>query len=632
MTDSATGLPLTDPNTPPLSAPPQGLGIEESARAMILSASGWRKVFAASGDEGSAEPEVSPADEYLAALAAHCWADFFLRNIPAETAAPPVVLLGMDSRPTGPALADCTARIFLSRGLDVRYLFITAAPEIMAAARSLPEAGGFFYLSASHNPLGHNGLKGGLKTGGVLTGAQSAPLADTFRQGLSDLPLLRRLQREAREIPSAEMERLYRESPRHQERVRQSYWNFLKEVMTGSPDSRSQNELIRRLRQSLSNAPLGIISELNGSARTLSVDAEFLSALGARVHSENHRPRQIAHRIVPEGSSLEPCRRILEEKAAGDPAWQMGYVPDNDGDRGNLTAMGRRTGRAFILQAQEVFALTVLAELTAAAAAGEPMDRTAAAVNGPTSLRIDRIAEILGARVCRAEVGEANVVQLAESLAAGGLRVPILGEGSNGGSIIRPAAVRDPLNTLTSLMKLLRLPLSREHEARNLFHYWCLRCGIPEAYRPDYGLEDILRTLPGFTTTSAYEPEALMQIRTQDHGRLKAAFENQFLQEWEKNRRSLEEDYGITAWEEINYEGTEEKRGFGPEYRTGAQRGGLKILLKNRRDRPAGFLWMRGSGTEPVFRVMADLESPRPGEEKKLLQWLRKMVERADRA
>ncbi len=631
MIDSATGLPLTNPDSPPWKKPPEIEAISASAEGMILSASGWRKIFAASGDEESDEPAISEPDEYLALLAAHCWAQFFQENAGGSSSPQPVILLGMDSRPTGPALAECAARLFLARGLDVRYLFITAAPEIMAGARGLPEAGGFFYLSASHNPLGHNGLKGGLKTGGVLTGSQSAPLAEAFRQGVRDADLLSRLRREARSVPASEIHRIYRESPREKERVRQRYWNFLKEIMAGSPEEAVQKGLTGRIRRALRDSPLGIVAELNGSARTLSVDTEFLTSLGASVLGVNSRPRQIAHRIVPEGASLEPCRRILEERAAGSESWQLGYVPDNDGDRGNLTALDRETGKAFILQAQEVFALTVLAELSAAAAAGTPMEDTAVAVNGPTSLRIDRIAEAFGARVYRAEVGEANVVQLSEELSKRGLHIRILGEGSNGGSIIRPAAVRDPLNTLSSLTKLLRLPLPKDTGADNLFHLWCLRQDIPEAYSPRYGLSDILKTLPPFSTTSAYEPEAVMQISSTDHGRLKTAFENQFLQSWERRGKKLLDQYGISSWEEINYEGTEEKRGFGPDFRTGPQRGGLKILLKDGRNRSKGFLWMRGSGTEPVFRIMADIESRNPKAEAELLLWLREMVERADR-
>ena len=74
----------------------------------------------------------------------------------------------------------------------------------------------------------------------------------------------------------------------------------------------------------------------------------------------------------------------------------------------------------------------------------KPEARPAVVVNGPTSMRIERIAEAYGAGVFRAEVGEANVVNLAAARRSGGYEVRILGEGSNGGNITHPATVRDP--------------------------------------------------------------------------------------------------------------------------------------------------------------------------------------------
>ena len=39
---------------------------------------------------------------------------------------------------------------------------------------------------------------------------------------------------------------------------------------------------------------------------------------------------------------------------------------------------------------------------------------------------------------------------------------------------------------------------------------------------------------------------------------------------------------------------------------------------------------MRGSGTEPVFRVMCDVKGNKPKEEAELLQWHSKMIAKAD--
>jgi phosphomannomutase len=43
-------------------------------------------------------------------------------------------------------------------------------------------------------------------------------------------------------------------------------------------------------------------------------------------------------------------------------------------------------------------------------------------------------------------------------------------------------------------------------------------------------------------------------------------------------------------------------------------------------------LWMRGSGTEPVFRVMADVEGLNTALHDRLLGWHRAMLNEADSA
>ena len=71
----------------------------------------------------------------------------------------------MDTRPTGPAIAETMLRVFLAKKIAVSYTGIIASPEIMVYAHS---ADGFVYISASHNPIGYNGIKFGLNDGGVL--------------------------------------------------------------------------------------------------------------------------------------------------------------------------------------------------------------------------------------------------------------------------------------------------------------------------------------------------------------------------------------------------------------------------------------------------------------------------------
>lgn len=635
--DPATGLSLGDPEIPPLDSgnAPDGTSVGAAAEAMILSASGWRTIFAADGDEESGTTEVTPAGLVLAAAAADVFGRYMLhrRGIePGERhqADRPVRLcVGVDTRPTGPALAHVMIRRFLNLGIEPVYLFVSAAPEIMAYVKRAGKIDGFAYISASHNPIGHNGFKFGRRDGGVLDGTEIKPLISEYRDLLGDQDAVSGLCKAVGSVPAAEVERIFGRSAEYKAAALLEYAEHLREVAAGRGGDKSGTEtFFGGLRSILDASPLGIVADLNGGARTVSVDRSVLSEAGLSVEIMNGTAGKIAHRIVPEGESLEPCRKRLEELAAGGAPFILGYVPDCDGDRGNIVYYDEREARAKSLEAQEVLALAVLAELGYLMVTGNGVGRTAVVVNGPTSMRIDRIAAAYGARVVRAEVGEANAVYLARQLRSGGYTVRVLGEGSNGGTIIHPSAVRDPLTTIFALLKLLR-------SDAGVFADWLRRRGKTPRRVPS--MADIIAALPQFVTTSAYEHEAIMRITTTDHAALKSRYEEIFLTEWERRGRRLGEEYGITGFEEINYEGTEERRGFGPGFRTGEQRGGLKILFTGPEGENPAYMWMRGSGTEPVFRVLVDVDAEACGSVEKarelhdyLLAWHREMVREAD--
>ena len=93
-------------------------------------------------------------------------------------------------------------------------------------------------------------------------------------------------------------------------------------------------------------------------------------------------------------------------------------------------------------------------------------------INGPSSLRCEKIAELYNCRVFRCEVGEANVVNKGIELRNRGYSVPIIGEASNGGNIIYPSTVRDPLCSALSFIKALlffeELNFSNEKNLENI--------------------------------------------------------------------------------------------------------------------------------------------------------------------
>ncbi|MDR1859040.1 MAG: phosphatidylglycerol lysyltransferase [Treponema sp.] len=597
--------------------------VRQALSAMILSHSGWRGVFAASGGEEGRTGDISGAHAIIAAGAGVAFAEY-LRGLAGEGSRP-LALVGCDTRPTGRAIAGAIIPALEASGCQARYAGVVAAPEIMAWARSLgcqaqPGSLGFVYISASHNPVGHNGLKFGLADGGVLSAKEAGRLTEDFRSLM--------LGGGEWGMGNGEWGMGDGGEAANKQEAWDAYFRFSEEVAWGGivgPD------IVGTLKRGIAQRPLGVCCDFNGSARCVSIDRDFFTGLGIQFAAINAEPGEIAHRIVPEGESLDPCCAFLEELHRRNPAFVFGYVPDCDGDRGNLVIWDEALLKARALEAQEVFSLACVAELAQLVWAGQiaidggrARPKVAVVVNDPSSLRIERIAAAFGASVFRAEVGEANVVGLARKLREDGYTVRILGEASNGGSITHPSAVRDPLHTVLALAKLLSL--RSEGGKPGLFELWCTASG--QQYDPGYSLADVIASLPPFVTTSAVAHEAVLKIACADHADLKNRYQGIFLREWESRRDELKTRYGIQGWEAAAYNGIEERRGIARFGEAG--KGGLKICFQNAGGRDIASIWMRGSATEPIFRIVADAEGSDRQIERDLIDWQRRMTTEAD--
>ncbi|HTH14909.1 MAG TPA: hypothetical protein VMB23_10985, partial [Spirochaetia bacterium] len=411
--DPETGFSYPNATLVPLGPGPSAADLAAALAPMILSASGWRKVYAVDGQEENPSTDLRPADRIQALGMADTFATFL-----AETTKKPTlrVCVGLDARFTGPTLADGMVRVLLARGIEVDYLGIVAAPEIMAWVQTGGLHDGFVYVSASHNPIGHNGMKFGLGNGGVVGGAQAADLIARFKAVACDPGQAAGWMALAEATPAVRVESVLKAMPACRKAAARAYAALSDEILTLSGDPGVQAQRKAHLATLVKARGLGIVGELNGSARGLSIDKPWLAGLGVKVTTLNEKPRQFVHRIVPEGRSLDLCRQELEKAHALDPSFALGYVPDCDGDRGNVVFFDPAAQEARILEAQEVFALCVLAELAGLTYYGEAGAKVAVACNDPTSFRIDAIAGAFGARVARAEVGEANVVNLARGL------------------------------------------------------------------------------------------------------------------------------------------------------------------------------------------------------------------------
>lgn len=588
--DRLTGFFIADPSKDPLKGcEATDEDVRSTIQKYILSASGWRAVFAKSMNEEDFSGEVSDADLVIASTVARTFIEYLGRPRPR-------ILVGIDARPTGEALCDVVVRTMIALNAEVTHLFFASAPEIMAYSNAGYD--GFFYISASHNPIGHNGFKFG-SNGGVYNKEIIDKIIPVFKKKIESDGVVKT----AMELSGKCDEDIYSETlMKHDDdklRAFDYYRQFVLRIATA-------HKLFR--------IPFGIVAEMNGSARSASIDIPYLNKMGAKVWAVNAQPRQIAHAIVPEGENLELCRKTLEEVHKKDPSYILGYVPDNDGDRGNFVYMEKKTGKAHILNAQKVFALVATIDIAHQVMAGDK--RPAIAVNGPTSSMIDEVAGKFNVKVFRSDVGEANVVTLAQKLRdEEGYQVHICGEGSNGGNITHPAKVRDPMNSIMSIAKLYSIP--------GLYDFLLSKLGID--HTDEVSLETLIDALPKYTTTPAFSKDAVLKIKSKDFDELKLAYESILEKEVEGYLTGK-----IASWQVRQMEGIEEKTGFGPAFRSNPSTGGYKVVFNDKNGDFVAYIWLSKSRTEPVMRVMADVKGDDEALHDKLLAWQRSMVMRAD--
>ena len=238
---------------------------------MILSASGWRKVFAISGQEQDRTTLIGEENIAISIFSAIVFADYVKKQTGKEN---PVVILGMDARPTGPAIAEACIKAFAAKNINVKFTGITAAPEIMAYSRM---ADGFMYISASHNPIGHNGIKFGLNSGGVLNGTENAKLTAEFNALCEKDSAVKDAFDLIRNVKEDQIAQIYRTQSAVKKEALKAYYRFLKETISASQDEQKQGEIFSILRAAIKSRNIGVVCDMNGSARADSVDSSFFA-------------------------------------------------------------------------------------------------------------------------------------------------------------------------------------------------------------------------------------------------------------------------------------------------------------------------------------------------------------------
>ncbi len=594
---------------------------ENYLQNMILSASGWRGIFSPSQNEEDDSTIITVEHKALVTFAAKAFANYMLEKVGPECC----IVVGTDTRPTGKAIANAMLKTLITSSIDIRYIGVVAAPEIMSYAT---EVDGFIYISASHNPIGHNGIKFGLSDGGVMSASEAKILIESFKTLCKTQTPIEDTEAILSSCSEDDIATVYNNMDSFKTQSYKHYFNFTKQVISGETEISLQNDFFDTIHASIQEKSLTIVCDMNGSARNESIDEEFFKT--QEIDFEVFNTESIVHEIIPEGKNLLHCAQRIELlQKNGKTDALLGYMPDCDGDRGNIVYWNTQKNKAEILEAQEVFALSVLSELAYKLYCNNNKKdlMLGVAVNGATSMRIEDIASAFNAKVFRGEVGEANIVNCAREQREKGYTIPILGEGSNGGNITHPAAVRDPINTLFALIKMLVIRSTKTK--KGLFELWCESSNQMEKYKENYTFVDIINSLPNFTTTGVSEQRALLKIQTRDHAKLKANFQKEFFISWDNKKDKLKDMFGFVAWEAAATVGTKEILNIDDFSVSGT--GGLKIRFFNKESEAIASMWMRGSGTEPVFRVMVDIKNGSEELEKELVNWETELLEKADK-
>lgn len=332
------------------------------SESLIVSASGIRGIVG----EGMT-PEV--VARYGAAFGAH---------VARSAGGPGVVLVGRDSRTSGPLLLDAVCSGLRAVGLDVRDMGILATPTGLLAVGQDPEALGGLLVTASHNPAEWNGLKLVSAEGRFVTPEAGRDVQRRFEgeieYGTWDRVGGRSVGEGANE---AHIERILSLPLLDVERIARRGFHVALDCVRGAG---------------------GLIVP------------QLLEQLGCKVSGLDLEPDgRFPRPPEPVPENLGGLSELVRKEGA-----DVGFAVDPDVDR---LALVDETGSAV----GEDWTLALVAELVAASEPGPVV------TNLSSSRSIQDAAERVGAPFHRAPVGEANVVARMRELGA-----TIGGEGNGG--------------------------------------------------------------------------------------------------------------------------------------------------------------------------------------------------------
>jgi phosphomannomutase len=311
------------------------------------------------------------------------------------------VVIGRDSRPSGPMLEAAALAGLLSAGCEVRRLGIVPTPTVGVALRELGAAGGI-QVTASHNPAPYNGLKLFGPSGMVLTASEGAEVVRIHAGGT--------------------FRALDHTTIGKDEAVAEPTAGHLAKVLAQVDQHKIQ---ARRFR---------ILVDANGGAGgPLTLDLldrlswqHLLTTIGCEPDG------QFAHEPEPTGENLRNIAPLVAENDC-----HIGFALDPDADRlALIDEQGRYIGEELTLALATEFRLR--------------QQKGPVVVNMSTSRVIEDIAKRHSCPFHRSAVGEAIVVERMLEVGA------VIGGEGNGGVIDpRVGLVRDPFIGMALILNLL---------------------------------------------------------------------------------------------------------------------------------------------------------------------------------
>jgi phosphomannomutase len=312
----------------------------------------------------------------------------------------PKIVVGRDSRTTGPAMLSTVVSALLSVGCDVVEIGIVPTPTVLLNVKKHSAQGGIA-ITASHNPPEWNAMKFVDGDGMFLSAAKAAQFLASVNDPITwvDWQKVGTLTHDSAAIS----------------------YHINKVLEIGYLD-------LGRIRSKRFRVVLDSVNGAGGLASPL-----LLERLGCEVIEINSAPTGVfAHPAEPLNQNLTQLEEAVRLHKA-----DIGFATDPDVDRLSIVSeLGSCIGEEYSVVLAELYVL--------------PKNKGDIVVNLSTSMLSDHVAQRFGVKVHRAKVGEINVGKLMQEIDS-----PIGGEG-NGGIICPPVNyTRDALSGMALILGLL---------------------------------------------------------------------------------------------------------------------------------------------------------------------------------